>query len=115
MVNDSVKGSHIKTYLEVLRDLTNETLEGKLADEKFSRLLVATNFTEGDSSRAETMGLLHTTSDRLQKMNKIKSVKDIRKTLTAEAVLRAADFAASCLRGALPEEQSEKTLGAPPL
>jgi hypothetical protein len=27
---------NIKTYLEVLSDLTNKTLEGKLADEKLS-------------------------------------------------------------------------------
>jgi hypothetical protein len=27
---------HVKTYLEVLSDLTNKTLEGKLADEKLS-------------------------------------------------------------------------------
>jgi hypothetical protein len=35
--------------------------------------------------------------------------------LTAAAVLRAADFAANCLRGALPGEQSEKTLEGPTL
>jgi hypothetical protein len=27
---------HIKTHLEVLSDLTNKTLEGKLADEELS-------------------------------------------------------------------------------
>jgi hypothetical protein len=43
-----------------LRNFTNETLEGKLPDKKLSRLLIATNFAESDSSRAETMGLLHT-------------------------------------------------------
>ena len=47
--------------LEVLSNLTNETLEGELADEKLSRLLVATDLTESDSSRAITMGLLHAT------------------------------------------------------
>ena len=50
------------TDLEVLSDLTNETLEGELADEQLRRLLVATDFTEGDGTRAEPVGLLHTTS-----------------------------------------------------
>jgi hypothetical protein len=58
---------HVKTYLEVLSDLTNKTLEGKLADEKLSWLLIATNFAKGNSSGAETMRLLYTTSDRLPK------------------------------------------------
>jgi hypothetical protein len=70
-VSNNSKTSHIKTHLEVLRNLTNKTLERKLANEKFSQLLIATNFAEGDSSRAETMEFLYTTSDRLQRMNKI--------------------------------------------
>ena len=49
------------TDLEVLRDLAHETLEGQLANEQLSRLLVPTNFTESDRSRTESMGLLHTT------------------------------------------------------
>jgi hypothetical protein len=53
-------------HLEVLRDLTDETLEGQLADEELSRLLVATDLAEGDRSGAEAMGLLHTTSGGLQ-------------------------------------------------
>jgi hypothetical protein len=53
------------TDLEVLRDLTHETLEGQLADEEFGRLLVATDFTEGDRARTEAMRLLHTTSGGL--------------------------------------------------
>src|SRR5258706_16470496 len=48
-------------YLVVLGDLKNETLERQLADQEFGRLLVATNFTEGDGTRAETMRLLNTT------------------------------------------------------
>jgi hypothetical protein len=54
-------------YLEILCDFTDETLEGELADEQLSRFLVATNFTEGDSSRPETMGLLDTTGGVLSK------------------------------------------------
>jgi len=51
--------------LEVLSNFTDEALEGKLADEKLSRLLVTPDFTESDSSRPETMGLLDTTSRAL--------------------------------------------------
>ena len=36
--------------LEVLRDLTDETLEGELADEELGRLLVATDLTESDGT-----------------------------------------------------------------
>ena len=54
-------------YLEVLRDFTDEALEGELADEELGRLLVATNFTEGDGSGPEAMGLLHTSSGGLLK------------------------------------------------
>lgn len=39
-----------KIRLEVLSNFTDKTLEGQLADQKLSRLLVATNLTEGDSS-----------------------------------------------------------------
>ena len=51
--------------LEVLSDLTDQPLEGKLPDQKLGRLLVPSDFTKGDSSRAETMGLLDTTSGSL--------------------------------------------------
>ena len=44
-----------------LGDFTDEALEGQFADEELSALLVATNFTEGDGTRAEAMRLLHTT------------------------------------------------------
>ena len=50
------------TCLEVLSDLTNETLEGELADEQLGGLLVAPDFTERDGSGPETMRLLHTPS-----------------------------------------------------
>eukprot|EP00968_Pinguiococcus_pyrenoidosus_P008691 scaffold639_cov304-Pinguiococcus_pyrenoidosus.AAC.14 len=45
--------------LEVLSDLTHETLEGQLADEQLGRLLVAADLTERHSSRTITVGLLH--------------------------------------------------------
>ena len=50
------------TYLEILSNLTNKALEGELADEQLGRLLVTPDFTKGDSTRPETMGLLDTTS-----------------------------------------------------
>jgi hypothetical protein len=47
--------------LEVLSNLTNQTLEWQLSDEELSRLLVATNLTESDSSWLVSVGLLDTT------------------------------------------------------
>ena len=48
--------------LEVLGDLTDESLEGELADEKLSALLVLADLTESHSSGAITMGLLGSAS-----------------------------------------------------
>jgi hypothetical protein len=56
----------METDLEVLCDLTDKTLEGKLADEELRRLLVATNLSESDGTRPEAVRLLHTTSDILR-------------------------------------------------
>lgn len=50
--------------LEVLRDLTDETLEGELADEELGRLLVTTDLTESDGTRLVAMGLLDTAGGR---------------------------------------------------
>ena len=58
----------MRTYLEILRDFTDETLEGELPDEELGRLLVATDFTEGDGSGAETMWLLDTTGGVLDEV-----------------------------------------------
>ena len=44
--------------LEVLGDLTNKTLEGQLADEQLSGLLVPPDLTEGHGSGPVAMGLL---------------------------------------------------------
>lgn len=43
---------------EPLGNLSNKTLEGKFADEKFSGFLITTNFTKSNSSRSVAMGLL---------------------------------------------------------
>ena len=58
---EDVKG----TNLEVLSDFTNKTLEGELANEELSGLLVPSDFTKGDSSGTETVRLLDTTSGSL--------------------------------------------------
>jgi histone H3 len=50
--------------LEILSNLTNQTLEGELANQKISRLLVATNLTKSDSSWAVTVRLLDASSGR---------------------------------------------------
>ena len=44
--------------LEVLGDLTDETLEGKLADEQLSGLLVASDLTESHGTRLVAVRLL---------------------------------------------------------
>ena len=54
------------THLEVLSDFTDKTLEGQFANEELSRLLVPPDFTEGDGTGPEAMGLLDTTSCRLK-------------------------------------------------
>jgi hypothetical protein len=50
--------------LEILSNFTDKTLERQLADQEFSRFLIATDLTESDSSRLIAMGLLDTTSRR---------------------------------------------------
>ena len=47
--------------LEVLSDLTDKTLEGQLADQKFGGLLVTTDLTKGHGTGTITMGLLDST------------------------------------------------------
>jgi len=56
------RGLETQVGLEILSDLTNETLERELADQKLSRLLITSDFTESDGSRAESVRLLDTTS-----------------------------------------------------
>ena len=56
------------TNLEVLRDFTDKTLEGELADEELRRLLVPTDLAECDGTRPEAMRLLHTASCSLSRV-----------------------------------------------
>eukprot|EP00954_Amorphochlora_amoebiformis_P003488 270363-Amorphochlora_amoeboformis.AAC.1 len=53
-----------QVVLEVLGDLTDETLEGKLADKEVGGLLVATDLTKSNGTRAITVGLLDTSGSR---------------------------------------------------
>jgi hypothetical protein len=54
------RGLEAEIRLEVLGNLTDKTLERQLADEELSRLLVATDLTEGDGSGLVAVGLLDT-------------------------------------------------------
>ena len=58
------RGLEAKVSLEILSDFTNQTLEGKLADEELSALLVTTDLTESDGTRPVSVGLLDTTGGR---------------------------------------------------
>ncbi|CAN8030878.1 unnamed protein product, partial [Ixodes persulcatus] len=59
-------GSTLETEvrLEVLSNLTDESLKGQFADEQFRRFLVTTDFTEGHSTGPVTMWLLHSARGR---------------------------------------------------
>ena len=46
--------------LEILSDLTDQTLEGELSDEELSGLLVTSDFSESDGSWLVSVGLLDT-------------------------------------------------------
>ena len=58
------RGLEAEVSLEVLGNLTDETLEGELPDEELSALLVTTDLTEGDGTGPVTMGLLDTSCSR---------------------------------------------------
>ena len=57
-------GLEAQVGLEVLGDLTNETLEGQLPDEELSALLVTTDLTESHGTGPVTMGLLDSSGSR---------------------------------------------------
>lgn len=57
MDNDTNEG----TYLEILSDFTDETLERELPDQKLGGFLVLSDLTKSDGTRPESMGLLNTT------------------------------------------------------
>jgi hypothetical protein len=51
--------------LEVLGNLSDQTLEGKLSDQKLGRLLVLSDLTESDGTRLKAVRLLDTTGRRI--------------------------------------------------
>ena len=51
-------GLETQVSLEILSDLTDQTLEGQLADQKFGGLLVTTDLTKSHGTGTVTMGLL---------------------------------------------------------
>ena len=51
-------GLEAQVGLEVLGDLTDEALEGQLADEQFGRLLVLADLAQGDGAGSVAVGLL---------------------------------------------------------
>jgi hypothetical protein len=53
------RGLEPQIGLKVLSNLTNKTLEGGLADEKISGLLVLADFAKGDGSGTITVGFLN--------------------------------------------------------
>ena len=58
------RGLEAEISLEVLGNFSDKALEGQLADEKLSGLLVTTDLTESNSTRAVTVGLLYTSGGR---------------------------------------------------
>ena len=58
------RGLEPKVGLEVLGNLPDETLEGELADQKLSGLLVTPDLTESDGSGPVPVGLLDSTGSR---------------------------------------------------
>jgi hypothetical protein len=58
------RGLETEVSFEVLSNLTHQTLEGEFPDEKFSALLVATDFSEGNSTWPVTVRLLDTSCSR---------------------------------------------------
>ena len=58
------RGLEAEVGLEVLGDLTDEALEGGLADDEVGGLLVLADLAEGNSTGAVTAGLLDATCGR---------------------------------------------------
>lgn len=72
------------TDLEVLSDFTNQALEGQLPNQEFSGLLVAPDFTEGDGSGPESVGLLDTAGSGLLPNMEGQQSKTIKKRIPGE-------------------------------
>ena len=55
------RGLETQVSLEILSDLTDQTLEGQLADQELSRFLVTTDLTKSHGTGTIPMGLLDST------------------------------------------------------
>jgi histone H3 len=55
------RGLESQVGLEVLSDFSNQSLEGELSDQELGRLLVLSDFSEGDGTGPVSVGLLDTT------------------------------------------------------
>ena len=73
----STDGRRLETEigLEVLGDLTDQSLERELANQKLGRLLVATNLTKSDGTRLIPMRLLDTTCRKVLGIDRQKEEK----------------------------------------
>ena len=58
------RGLETEVSLEVLGNFSDKALEGQLADEELSGLLVTTDLTESNGTRAVTVGLLDSSGSR---------------------------------------------------
>jgi len=54
-----------QTHLVFLCDFTDETLEGKFTNEELGRLLIPSDFTEGDGAGTEAVGAFDPREDGL--------------------------------------------------
>jgi hypothetical protein len=54
-------GLESEVVLELRGNLSDESLEGELSDEELSRLLESSDFSEGDGTGSESVGLLDST------------------------------------------------------
>ena len=104
-------GLEAKIRLEVLGDLSNETLEWELSDQEFSGLLVTPNLTKSDGTRLVPVRFLDTTAVYVSVMflevDVMGGVSSTYPVLVVWATLRATLEASwlrglICLRGALP-------------
>ena len=100
--------------LEILRDFSDETLEGKLADEKLGRFLVSSDFSKSDGSWSVSVRLLHASGRWSRFSSSLKARIKIRGILLRDdpfwrfiIIICGWEFeystlVASCFRGAFP-------------
>lgn len=90
-----------ETNFEILSNFSDEPLERQLADQKLSGFLVPPDFTECDSARTESVGLLDASSSSGLMRRGEQTMEMVRLEFLTATLLRVC-LVASCLRGALP-------------